>query len=300
MDERGEEVRKHVFDTARVDLVARDAAEDGCVVESAPGGRRGRLGTVGVHGRTRQLKAAGSVGQDREDRGVVGEKRVHEAVGGSEKAEAEQAKGCVLHVVHVVGRGYRDSTAYFAEKNRMLLFYGVHPLQENAEFYEVVVIPADQTRDVTLLHARVRELEDGLATVCFNTHGLGLCGGLGICRVYVERESPVLAHGGVVDVHDEVLRCIGPDWQPVRAPLPPVVLELLDLTDQPHVSAYDLPAEVPERDVEAALLLLDTVAGIPQSPGFLDGVLDRLCLAHLYDDEQLFELGVRTHGHVSD
>ena len=167
-------------------------------------------------------------------------------------------------------------------------------LQENAEFYEVVVVFTDQTRDVPLLHDRVRELEDGLAIVCFNTHGLGLHGALGICRVYKERQRPVLAHGGVVDVDDEMFVLAGGDWQPVRAPLPPLVLELLDVTDQADVSAYDLPAEVPERDVEAAFLLLDTVAGVPQCPLLLDGVLDRFCLAHLYDDEQLFELIVRT------
>ena len=104
MDECGEEVRKHVFDAARVDLVARDAAQNWGVVEFAPGGRGGGLGAVGVHGRARQLKAAGSVGQHREDGGVVGKKRVHEAVGGDEKAEAEQGNGCVLHGLHVTGR----------------------------------------------------------------------------------------------------------------------------------------------------------------------------------------------------
>ena len=40
VDERGEQVEQHVFDAARVDLVARDAAEDGGVVEFAPDGRR--------------------------------------------------------------------------------------------------------------------------------------------------------------------------------------------------------------------------------------------------------------------
>ena len=46
VDERGEEVGKHVFDAARVDLVARDAAEDGGCVEFAP--RRGRRGGLGA------------------------------------------------------------------------------------------------------------------------------------------------------------------------------------------------------------------------------------------------------------
>ena len=139
MDECGEEVHKHVFDTARVDLVARDAAEDGCVVESAPGGRQGRLGTFGVHGCARQLKAAGSVGQHREDRGVVGEESVHEAVGGGEKAEAEQGKGCVLHGLHVTGGWCSGSTAYFTEKNRML-FCSLQEMRCSTIIYKIVLI----------------------------------------------------------------------------------------------------------------------------------------------------------------
>lgn len=168
--------------------------------------------------------------------------------------------------------------------------------QENSELDEVVVVPADEARDVPLLHALVREFEHCLAIVCCNTHGLGLRGGLGIRRVYVERESPVLAHGGVVDVHDEVLAWTRARCEPVRAPLPALVLELLDITDMRHVSAYDLPAEVAKRDVEAAVPLLHTVAGVPECLLLLDGVLDRFYL--VYHDEQVEELRILAHRHV--
>ena len=119
---------------------------------------------------------------------------------------------------------------------------------------------------------------------------------MSIRRVYVEREGPVLAHGGVVDVHDEVLAWTGARCEPVRAPLTPPVLELLDVTDMRHVSADDLPAEVAKRDVEAAAPLLHTVAGVPECLLLLDGVLDRFYL--VYHDEQVEELRVLAHRHV--
>jgi len=81
VDERGEEVCEHVLDAARVDLVARDAAEDGRVVELAPCGRRGGLCAVGVQGCAGEREAAGSVGEHGEHGRVVRDKRVHEGVG---------------------------------------------------------------------------------------------------------------------------------------------------------------------------------------------------------------------------
>jgi hypothetical protein len=48
VDDCREQVCDHVLKTARIDLIACDATEDGCVVELAPGGRRGRPPPVGV------------------------------------------------------------------------------------------------------------------------------------------------------------------------------------------------------------------------------------------------------------
>ncbi len=48
VDDCREQVCDHVLKEARIDLIACDATEDGCVVEFAPGGRRGRLAPVGV------------------------------------------------------------------------------------------------------------------------------------------------------------------------------------------------------------------------------------------------------------
>ncbi len=124
-------------------------------------------------------------------------------------------------------------------------------------------------------------------------------GGVYIDSVDLNRQRPVLAHGGVVDVDDEVLAWSSADRKPVRAPLTEVVLELLDLPDQTNVSAYDLSAEVPKRDVEPARPLLDTVAPVPQGLGLFDGVDHWLCLTHLYDDQQLRQVVMCTHGHVS-
>jgi hypothetical protein len=61
------------------------------------------------------MKATGGVGQHWEDGRVVGEKRVHEALSDGDRRDQEKAKQTVLHVV---GRGQRDSTAYFIEKNK--------------------------------------------------------------------------------------------------------------------------------------------------------------------------------------
>lgn len=106
VDERGEKVCEHVLDAARVDLVACDAAHDGCVVELAPGGRRGGLAAVGVQGCAGEMEAAGGVGQHGKYCGVVGDKRVHECVGRDEGCDEEEQA-----VLHVVGGKLTDSTA---------------------------------------------------------------------------------------------------------------------------------------------------------------------------------------------
>lgn len=111
VEERGEQVCEHVLDATRVDLVAGDAAEDGRVVEFAPGGRRGGLTTARINSCAGQLKAAGGVGQNRKDGRIVGEKSVHEAVSGSDREDQENEA-----VLHVVGRRQIYSTAYFIEK----------------------------------------------------------------------------------------------------------------------------------------------------------------------------------------
>ena len=95
--ERGEQVRKHVLDAARVDLVACDAAEDGCVVELAPDGRRGRLRAFGVQSCAGQMEAAGDVWENREDSRIVREKSVHEGVGDGHHEEREKTKQSALH-----------------------------------------------------------------------------------------------------------------------------------------------------------------------------------------------------------
>jgi len=105
VQERGEQVCDHVLDAARVDLVAGDAAEDGCVVELGPGGRRGGLTAVGVKRCAGQMKAAGRVWQHGKDGRVVGEKRVHEGVRHGHDQEREEAKQSVVHILHSVGGG---------------------------------------------------------------------------------------------------------------------------------------------------------------------------------------------------
>jgi len=105
VQERGEQVGEHALDAARVDLVAGDAAEDGCVVELGPGGRRGGLGAVGVQRCAGEMEAAGRVWQHGEDGRVVGEKRVHEGVRHGHDEEREETKQSVVHILHFVGGG---------------------------------------------------------------------------------------------------------------------------------------------------------------------------------------------------
>ncbi len=92
-----DEIGKHVFETARVDLVARDAAHDGCVVELAPCCRGRRLRTVRRQRSAEHLEAAGRVRQDREHGRVVREERVHEAVGDGDGQDQEETNVVVLH-----------------------------------------------------------------------------------------------------------------------------------------------------------------------------------------------------------
>ena len=160
----------------------------------------------------------------------------------------------------------------------------MNPLQENAQFYQIVVICVDETRDVSLLHALAPELDHRPTIVCFHTNGFRLHSAPLVRRAHMHGQCPVPTHRGVVHVHAQMLALPRPDGQPVRAPLPPLVLELLNLTDQPHVSAYDLPVEVPERDVEHTRPLLHTVAPVPQRLLLFDRVDHRLCLAHFYND----------------
>lgn len=88
-------------------------------------------------------------------------------------------------------------------------------------------------------------------------------GGVHIDGADFNRQRPVLAHGGVVDVDAEVLSFLCTNRQPIRAPLASSVFQLLDGADQAHVLADDLSAEVAERDVEPAGALLDPVATVP-------------------------------------
>lgn len=93
-----------------------------------------------------------------------------------------------------------------------------------------------------------------------------MSGGFGVVHidgVDLNRQRPVLAHGGVVDVDAEVLSFLCTDGNSIRAPLASSVFQLLDGADQADVLADDLPAEVPERDVEPAGALLDPVTAVP-------------------------------------
>ena len=91
----------------------------------------------------------------------------------------------------------------------------------------------------------------------------GYFGGVHIDGADFYGQRPVLAHGGVVDVDAEVLVGDSTNRQPIRAPLTSSVFHLLHRADQADVLADDLPAEVPERDVEPAGALLDPVAAVP-------------------------------------
>ncbi len=109
-------------------------------------------------------------------------------------------------------------------------------------------------------------------------------GGVHIDGADFNGQRPVLAHGGVVDVDTEVLVWDSTDRKTVRAPLAFSLFHLLDGADQAEVLTYDLPAEVPQRDVEPSGALLDPVVAVPQGLGLLDGVLHRLGLVYFYDD----------------
>ena len=93
-----------------------------------------------------------------------------------------------------------------------------------SQLYKIVVIPLYETRDVSLPHAPAVELEHCLAIVWFNTDCFRPHSALLVSSADIERQIPVLAHSGVVDVHDQMLTFTGPGWKPVRAP---VVLQLL-------------------------------------------------------------------------
>ena len=156
--------------------------------------------------------------------------------------------------------------------------------QKNAELYEVAVVGIEEARDVALLHAVAVELEHGLAVVWGDRDGCRRERALRVRSADFNRQRPVLADRGVVDVDAEVLVWNRGDREPVRAPLAFFVFQLLDRLAQADVLTYDLSAEVAERDVEPARALLDPVGAVPQGLGLLDGVLDRLCLARFYND----------------
>ena len=61
--------------------------------------------------------------------------------------------------------------------------------------------------------------------------GFRRLGALCVRSADVDGQRPVLGHRGVVDVDDEVLVWNSADREPVRAPLVPVVLELLDVAE---------------------------------------------------------------------
>ncbi len=154
--------------------------------------------------------------------------------------------------------------------------------KKNVELHEVVVVCVKKTSDVAVLHVLVVKREHGLALVGLDAdaevggwrvacwfgavlRGLVSCcfSGVYIDRADFNRQRAVLAHGGVVDVDAEVLVWDGTDGNPVRAPLASSIFHLLHRADQADVLADDLPAEVPERDVEPAGELLDAVAAVP-------------------------------------
>jgi hypothetical protein len=79
-------------------------------------GGGGGLGAVGVQGGGGEEEAAGGIWEHGEDASVVPEKRQHEGVADGQRQDRDESKQSVLHVVHVVEEGQRDSTAYFIGK----------------------------------------------------------------------------------------------------------------------------------------------------------------------------------------
>ena len=155
-------------------------------------------------------------------------------------------------------------------------------LKKNAELHEVVVVCVKKASDVAVVYVLVVKREHGLALVGLDADTevggwrvacwlddvvrVLMSGGFGdvhIDRADFNRQCPVLAHGGVVDVDAEVLSFLCTHGNSIRAPLASSVLQLFHRADQADVLADDLPAEVPERDVEPAGAFLDPVAAVP-------------------------------------